>query len=111
VVWAVCTTAYWGSFRLGELLPADTKHFDRFSALLGKDVRWEGEELKFTVRSPKVVGRGEETVLLVPVVGEISCPVRAVRKMERGVDQTQIPVRPKQHPNQGRRGKNLEEEL
>ncbi len=85
VVWAVCTTAYWGSFRLGELLPGDTKHFDRFSALLGKDVRWEGEELKFTIRSPKVVGRGEETVLLVPVVGEISCPVRAVRRMERAV--------------------------
>jgi hypothetical protein len=51
---------------------------------LGKDVRWEGE-LKFTVRSPKVVGRGVETVLLVPLAGETSCSIRTVRRMERAI--------------------------
>jgi hypothetical protein len=83
-VWAVCTLAYWGSFRLGELLTGKSKIFYQYSDLLGGDVSMEGEKaVRVRVKSPKVVGRGEEVVWVRKVADRTLCPVRAVERLLR----------------------------
>jgi len=42
VLWTVCVLAFWGCFRLGEILPKKKYTFDRFSDLLGADVSVRG---------------------------------------------------------------------
>jgi hypothetical protein len=83
-VWAVCTLAYWGSFRLGELLTGKSKIFDQYSDLLGGDVSMEGgKAVRVRVKSPKVVGRGEEVVWVGKVADRTLCPVSAVGRLLR----------------------------
>jgi hypothetical protein len=97
-VWAVCTLAYWGSFRLGELLTGKSKFFDRYSDLLGGDVSLEDKRaVRVRVKSPKVVGRGEEVVWVGKVADKTLCPVRAVGRLlgelrKRGLSKDDRPV-------------------
>ena len=98
LVWAISVLAFFGSFRIGELLPKYVRHYDSPFTLLGKDVctvRLPIDKgtlvsvVRIHVKSPKVnrVGRGDE----VEVFGMKDvrfCPVRSLQKyvdmMEEG---------------------------
>jgi hypothetical protein len=82
-IWAVCTLAYWGVFRLGELLPAHETVFDKFSDLLWKDIEFLNEGVVVTIKSPKVVGRKAEKVYLHKLTEKWVCPVRALKTLAR----------------------------
>ena len=52
--WAVVLNAWWGSFRIGELLPKNKSNFHPGSTLLASDVKFTEESIAFWIRSPKV---------------------------------------------------------
>jgi hypothetical protein len=80
-IWGVCTLAFWGVFRIGELLPAKKAVFDKFSDLLWTDIKLRGKSAEITVKSPKVEGRAAEKVFLEKLEEKWVCPVRALKKL------------------------------
>jgi hypothetical protein len=87
--------AYWGVFRIGELLPARKVKFDKLSDLLWKDVHFSKRGLSITIKSPKVVGREAETVYLHRLKEKWICPVRALKKLKNkvgGASKLEVPV-------------------
>ena len=52
--WTVILVAWWGSFRIGELLPANSTVFNPKNALLASDLKFQEESASFWLRSPKV---------------------------------------------------------
>jgi hypothetical protein len=94
-IWGACTLAYWGVFRIGELLPARKVKFDELSDLLWKDIHFSKRGLSVTIKSPKVVGREAETVYLHRLKEKWICPVRALKKLKNrvgGADKPEMPV-------------------
>jgi hypothetical protein len=57
-VWAACLIAFWGAFRLAEILPKNSANFDKFSDLLWADVvRSENtKKIIFKIKSAKFPG-------------------------------------------------------
>jgi hypothetical protein len=45
-VWTCCVVAFWGAFRLGELLGSDATRFNKFSSLLWEDVHLTSDSAK-----------------------------------------------------------------
>jgi hypothetical protein len=45
-IWTCCLVAFWGAFRLGELLGKTERKFDKFSYLLWKTWNWKGTRLQ-----------------------------------------------------------------
>jgi hypothetical protein len=43
--WSACMLAFWGAFRLGEILKEKEVFFDKFSNLLGEDVQYTRKNL------------------------------------------------------------------
>jgi hypothetical protein len=91
LVWAVCTVAFHGAFRIHELLCRTETSFDPAYDLLRQDVKMEtarygSETTKFlTVRlkSPKEQRDGKIVVVNVFESGGDICPVRAYSKCEK----------------------------
>ena len=52
--WSVFLVAWWGSFRIGELLPKTKHNFSRLSTLIASDITSHEESVAFWIRSPKV---------------------------------------------------------
>ena len=76
LIWTVCVLAWWGGFRLSELLPRLAFEFSLKNALLMSDVTLAGKSIEVWVRHPKVpskfgdvvqVWRLESSSLLDPV--------------------------------------------
>jgi hypothetical protein len=53
-VWTCCLVAFWGAFRLGELLEKSEKIFDKFSDLLWGDIKFgkSDEAVLFSIPDP-----------------------------------------------------------
>jgi hypothetical protein len=79
VFWASCTTAFWGSFRMGEILAKNRDGIDRES-LTWKDVIMRKDYASIRVKRPKV-NKGTDIVSLFAVDGLKCCPIRALRKL------------------------------
>ena len=88
-VWCLSVVAFFGAFRLGELLSKAAGHFDGLHTLLAKDVSFQtlshaGNPLRLArihVKSPKVdrIGNGDD-VEVFSIGGTIFCPVKALEK-------------------------------
>ncbi len=82
-VWTACLVAFWGAFRLGEILPKGENHFDRCSNLLWKDVCRSGDDrVVLSIRGAKVPGSPGNRVRLFTVKEKLFCPVAALRSLE-----------------------------
>jgi hypothetical protein len=84
-VWACCLVAFWGAFRLGELLGNDTVNFDKFSSLLWEDVKFKPDSVEFRIKSAKVRGPPGNSVLLFSIPDQSLCPVTALARLHRSV--------------------------
>jgi hypothetical protein len=96
-VWTCCVVAFWGAFRLGELLGSDTKNFDKFSSFLWEDVQLGSDTVKIRVKSAKVRGPPGNSVLLFSVPDKKLCPVAALCRLQKseqnlGMGSTESPV-------------------
>jgi hypothetical protein len=77
---AVSLLAFWGSFRLGELLSTDNSNFDPFSALLWDDIvfRYDGS-LLIHLKSTKTSKFPGAYIDLFPFFNKIFCPIHALK--------------------------------
>ena len=61
--WTVCVIAFWGAFRLGELLCEDTSSFSPHSDLLGSDaLHMSDSSFALWIRDPKVASEMGDVV-------------------------------------------------
>ncbi len=79
VFWASCTTAFWGSFRTGEILAKYKNEVDRES-LTWKDVIMKKDYASVKVKRPKV-NKGTDIVSLFALDRLKCCPIRALKKL------------------------------
>jgi hypothetical protein len=83
VIWTVCIVAFWGCFRLGEILPKTKTTFDRFSDLLGADVSLRGGKLSLNLKSTKTRGTVPVKVSLSKIDWPGLCPVHAMKSLKK----------------------------
>jgi hypothetical protein len=81
-VWTACLIAFWGSFRLSEILPPSIDRFDQFSDLLWKDLDFGSNQLRICLKSPKVPSGWGSNVDLFPISRKLFCPVRWIKKLK-----------------------------
>jgi hypothetical protein len=84
-VWAACLVAFWGVFRLGELLPKSELKFDKSSDLLWSDVRISKREkggILLKVRGCKVRGNPGNSARLFNLEKKEFCPVAALEALK-----------------------------
>jgi len=63
VIWCACTCAFFGSFRLGELLSKEENRFNPFETLLWRDVTFlKDDSVKIHSKIPKTRTQGGETI-------------------------------------------------
>jgi len=81
--WGCCLIAFFGSFRIGELLPASSGIFDPLTDLSWADVDWIGSDaVLIQVKTPKA-NKGAETVALFRIRDKKHfCPVRALQHLK-----------------------------
>jgi integrase len=80
--WCLCLVAFYGSFRLGELLAKQPKNFDKTTTLLTKHVTYDDKNNTWTIwiKSPKTGNAQGENVYLFPVPQKDFCPVEELKK-------------------------------
>jgi hypothetical protein len=91
LVWTVCTIAFFGAFRIHELLSRAEGYFDPCFTLLRENVKLKkvkiGKEtekiLEITLKSPKEDRVGKEIVVDVYASHGLLCPVKAFEKWEK----------------------------
>ena len=83
VFWTVCTVAFFGSFRMGELLSSFQNSFDKCSTLLWSDVKQYKNSWLFHVKTPKSRNNGGEFVNIFTFSGHNCCPFRAMCKLAK----------------------------
>ncbi len=82
-VWACCLTAFWGAFRLGELLGRNSYKFDVFSDLLWEDIDWGQDWVRIKIKSAKVKGPPGNSALLFSISDRKLCPVAALVRLKK----------------------------
>ena len=60
--WSCMLLAYWGSFRMGELLQTEKTQFHPGSSLIPSDLKFQEESVAVWIRSPKVWKDGGDLV-------------------------------------------------
>jgi hypothetical protein len=82
VIWGSCTTAFFGSFRLGELLSKSDSKFNPYETLLWKDIQFlEDGSAKIHNKVPKTRTLGGETISLFPFPKYNCCPIAALKAL------------------------------
>jgi hypothetical protein len=83
VIWCACTCAFFGSFRLGELLSKEENRFNPFETLLWRDVTFlKDDSVKIHNKIPKTRTQGGETISLFPFPKYNCCPIEALKKLK-----------------------------
>jgi hypothetical protein len=79
-IWTLCTVAFFGAFRLGELLAKTKTTFDKTTTLLTKHISFQQNTNAWTIwiRQPKSKNPQGETVFLFPFNNTQFCPVNAM---------------------------------
>jgi hypothetical protein len=79
--WTMCLWAFFGSFRLGELVSKHKKTYDPHSNLLWKDANFTGnDDILVHLKSPKTKTPGGDIVMLFRFPAQAMCPVRVFQE-------------------------------
>jgi hypothetical protein len=82
VYWAACTIAFFGSFRMGELL-CPTQNSYNSDTLVWSDVTFNSiDSVTLNIHHPKSNRNGGEKVEVFPFPGHNCCPVKALRYLD-----------------------------
>jgi len=81
-IWACMCVAFFGSFRMGELLSSKCKSFDKTSTLLWENIEKHKKHWKIHIKNPKSKNENE-TVFLFKFPIKKLCPLRALKKLEK----------------------------
>ena len=77
VVWAACLLGYWGSFRMGEIIPSGNLPHQQCTALKwGRVLQPESNKLTISVKFPKTVKHtNAQAVEVYEFMDKNYCPV------------------------------------
>jgi hypothetical protein len=82
VLWTACTTAFFGSIRLGEILASEERAFSPSSDLTWQDIQaLQDKSFLIRIKQPKSGDPEGEYVDLFPFSGYSCCPVKALKKL------------------------------
>jgi hypothetical protein len=82
LVWNYGLVAFWGAFRLGELLGKSERCFDKFSDLLWEDATWDEEKIVLKIKSAKVKGAPGKRAILFKIPDQSLCPMVALKRLQ-----------------------------
>ena len=83
VYWACSCVAFFGSFRIGELLASREGGYDPVTTLLWKNVKLSKEHCLIHVESPKSNAKEGEFIDLFAIPGQDCCPISALSKLHK----------------------------
>jgi hypothetical protein len=98
VIFSACTTAFFASTRMGEILACEEKNFDPSSNLTWQDVLFTSSgSIILRLKQPKSGEKEGEFVDLFPFPGYHCCPVKAIKLLaslqkQAGIYQQDLPV-------------------
>ena len=79
VVWAAACTAFFGSFRFGELLSKEENSFNAFETLMWSDVKFfDDRSIQVHNKIPKNRTKDGEFISIFPFLQDTCCPVQAI---------------------------------
>ena len=79
VLWTACTTAFFGSFRLGELLPSSEKNCNAADTLLWKDINFVSKDhILIHIKVSKSRSKGGDYIDIFSFPGHNVCPVKTL---------------------------------
>jgi hypothetical protein len=95
--WTAALVAFWGCFRLGELLCGKQGVFDKYSDLQWRDVELSKNSVKIRIKSSKTSGAKPVFVQLGKLKDKKLCPRHAVKQLmslqkEKGIFAKTLPV-------------------
>ena len=82
VFWSCLCVAFFGSFRIGELLAAKEEGFDYVTTLLWKNVKIRGDNCLIHIESPKSNSKEGDFVDLFTIPGKDCCPVTSLKNLK-----------------------------
>jgi hypothetical protein len=82
VIWTAMTVAFFGSFRLGEILAPSQTRFVKEETLLWRDVNLSEEVVTITIKIPKSKDPRGEYIDLFSLPDKRYCPVLALKKLK-----------------------------
>jgi hypothetical protein len=85
LLWAVCTIAFAGAFRIHEILCRLESTFDPDFELLWRDVQERQDSISFVLRCLKEQKKAAPTVVDIFANGGLLCPIAAYSKWRRKV--------------------------
>ena len=77
LIWTVSCIAFFGSFRIGELLCSNSSEFDPGSSLIWERVKIQLDSILFHIRSPKTKNKLGDFVDIYRFNNHNCCPVKA----------------------------------
>ena len=78
-----CCIAFFGCFRLGEILLKNLHAFDKKFELAWKDVKIHKKSISIDVKSPKSTPRHADKIYLFNFKFKKLCPVRSMKKLKK----------------------------
>jgi hypothetical protein len=82
VLWTLFSTAFYGSFRFGELVSARANSFNKNEDLLWTDILLDQDHVAIRIKISKNKTPSGETIDLFEQAGSNYCPVKAIRKLK-----------------------------
>ena len=92
--WTVSCIAFFGSFRMGELLNGTITKIDSATSLLWKDLKYNGKSWLIHVKAPKSRTQGGEFIDIFPFKNHNCCPVAALNKWKEISKHSEIQTNP-----------------
>ena len=83
VIWTTCVLAFWGSFRMSELIASGHKDYQKCNALTwGKIFKSEGNQITVSIKFPKSMTQGTSNAVDVyKCLETIYCPIMQLSKL------------------------------
>jgi Phage integrase SAM-like domain len=81
-LWGAAVVAFWGCFRLGELLCREKFRFDKYTDLLWKDIKFVDKQVLICIKSGKTSGSKPVTVRLGSLPNKKFCPRSALKRLK-----------------------------
>jgi len=82
-IWAACTTAFFGCFRMGELLPKLEFKIDTNFDLLWDDIKLNKKHASIALKSQKNNILNKQTIHIFKFKDKVTCPIKALLKLKK----------------------------
>jgi hypothetical protein len=92
VVWTAMSVAFFGSFRLGEILSENPTKFNSAETLMWGDVKFSEDVITITIKIPKSRNPKGDFIDMFALPDKRYCPILALRKLKSMNGDLNLPV-------------------